>query len=74
MPIVSRFSNFYLDGEVAFMDGAALDHNPYVAQDEAAEEWRAGWLTASYAAMSKGAQDRPEAFGDLTTRFSSNSF
>jgi hypothetical protein len=70
MPIVSRFSNFYLDGEVAFMDGAALDHNPYAARDEAAEEWRAGWLTASC----KGAQDRPEAFGDLTTRFSSNPF
>jgi hypothetical protein len=43
MPIASHF---YLDGEAAFIDGAPLDQNPYMADDEAAKEWRAGWLTA----------------------------
>ncbi len=32
----SLFSNFYLDGEGAFMDGVALDQNPYVTGDDAA--------------------------------------
>jgi hypothetical protein len=53
MPIasdaLSLFSNFYLDGEAAFMDGGNLDQNPYVPGDEAAEAWRAGWLAASRA-------------------------
>ena len=38
MPI----SHFYLDGEAAFMEGEPLDPNPYAADDEAAEDWRAG--------------------------------
>jgi hypothetical protein len=46
----SLFSNFYLDGEGAFMDGVALDQNPYVTGDDAAAAWRAGWLAASHAA------------------------
>ncbi len=50
-------SNFYMDGEAAFMDGDPLDHNPYLTGDEAAEAWRAGWLAASRAAtiMAAGA-------------------
>jgi hypothetical protein len=46
----SLFSNFYLDGEAAFMDSISLDENPYVAGDDAAAAWRAGWLAASQAA------------------------
>jgi hypothetical protein len=46
----SLFSNFYLDGEAAFMDGASLDQNPYRMGDDAATGWRAGWLAASHAA------------------------
>jgi hypothetical protein len=65
MPIASHF---YLDGEAAFMDGAPLDQNPYMANDEAAKEWRAGWLTASNTVMSI------EALGDLTIRFSGRPF
>jgi hypothetical protein len=44
------FSNFYLDGEAAFVDSIALDENPYVVGDDAAVAWRAGWLAASHAA------------------------
>ena len=44
------FSNFYLDGEAAFMDSISLDENPYVTGDDAAAAWRAGWLAASHAA------------------------
>ena len=44
------FSNFYLDGEAAFMTGLSLDQNPYAAGDDAAASWQAGWLAASYAA------------------------
>lgn len=50
MPI----SHFYLNGEAAFMEGEPLALNPYAADDEAAEEWRAGWLAASYAAIAVG--------------------
>jgi hypothetical protein len=46
----SLFSNFYLDGEAAFMDGVSIDQNPYMPGDEAAAAWQAGWLTASHAA------------------------
>jgi hypothetical protein len=69
MPIASHF---YLDGEAAFMDGAPLDQNPYrnpyMADEDAAMEWRAGWLTASHAGKSI------EALGDLTTRSSGRPF
>jgi hypothetical protein len=51
MPIASvvppHVSNFYMDGEAAFIDGDTLDHNPYLPGDEAAAAWRAGWLAAS---------------------------
>jgi hypothetical protein len=59
MPIASHFR----DGETAFMDGAPLDQNPYrnpyMADQEAAKEWRAGWLTASNTVRSI------EALGEL---------
>jgi hypothetical protein len=48
--VSSLFSNFYLDGEGAFMDGLALDQNPYMTGDDAAASWQAGWLAASHAA------------------------
>jgi hypothetical protein len=58
MPIASDassiFSNFYMDGELAFMDGDSLDQNPYPGSDEGAEAWRAGWLAASRAATILG--------------------
>jgi hypothetical protein len=46
----SLFSNFYLDGEAAFMDGVSIDQNPYAMGDDAATAWHAGWLAASHAA------------------------
>jgi hypothetical protein len=48
--VSSRFSNFYLDGEAAFMNGDSLDQNPYVTGDEAAAAWQAGWLAACHVA------------------------
>ncbi|MBW4024212.1 MAG: hypothetical protein HIU92_13975 [Proteobacteria bacterium] len=48
------FSHFYLDGEAAFMDGDALERNPYAAGDRAADAWRAGWLAASHTASISG--------------------
>ncbi len=53
MHFAPRFSHFSYVGEMAFMDGAALDENPY-EDGEAADSWRAGWLAASYAAVSAG--------------------
>ena len=61
MELTPRFSHFYLDGELAFMDGAALDENPY-EPGEAAAAWRAGWLAASYAAVSLGSPSQPGPF------------
>ena len=58
MKFAPRFSHFYLDGELAFMDGAALDENPY-EPGEAADAWRAGWLAANYAAVSVGPSGQP---------------
>jgi hypothetical protein len=40
-------SHFYMDGEIAFSEGEAIDRNPYHGADEAFEAWRAGWLDAS---------------------------
>jgi hypothetical protein len=56
--VSSLFSNFYLDGEAAFMDGVSLDGNPYMVGDDAAAAWQAGWLAASYAATAVLATDR----------------
>lgn len=55
--VSSIFSHFYLDGEAAFMDGDALERNPYVEGDEAAAAWSAGWLAASRAASLVGTRD-----------------
>ena len=52
------FSNFYLDGETAFMDGASLDQNPYMTGDDAAASWQAGWMAACHAATVAVAADR----------------
>jgi hypothetical protein len=51
----SLFSNFYLDGEAAFMDGVSIDENPYWMGDDAARSWQAGWLAASHAATTAAA-------------------
>jgi hypothetical protein len=71
MPIASDasriFSNFYMDGELAFMDGDPLDQNPYLGGDEAAEAWRAGWLAASRAATIV-AEAAPGAGGGIWAR------
>jgi hypothetical protein len=48
--VSALFSNFYLDGEAAFMDGVSIDQNPYLTGDDAGADWQAGWLAASYAA------------------------
>jgi hypothetical protein len=56
----SLFSNFYLDGEAAFMDGVSIDGNPYAAGDDAATAWHAGWLAASHAATMAAANGQPQ--------------
>jgi hypothetical protein len=68
MPIAtslsSLFSNFYLDGEAAFMDGVSLDQNPYATGDDAAAAWQAGWLVASHAATTVLANRRGNGLSD----------
>ena len=46
-------SHFYMDGEIAFADGDAIDRNPY-EDGEACEAWRAGWLHASRSSWTAG--------------------
>lgn len=52
MPIASRFSHFYFDGEAGFLAGEPFDPGHYLMDDEAAD-WRAGWLAASQTAALK---------------------
>jgi hypothetical protein len=40
-------SHFFIDGETAFIEGQALDANPYAYGNDAFDAWRAGWLDAS---------------------------
>jgi hypothetical protein len=62
--VSALFSNFYLDGEAAFMSGVSIDQNPYIMGDDAAADWQAGWLAASYAATMVLAADQATRLGE----------
>jgi hypothetical protein len=66
--VSALFSNFYLDGEAAFMNGVSIAHNPYATGDDAAADWQAGWLAASYAATMVLASDQAARHDSLVTR------